>query len=370
MRIGVNARSLAYPSGGPTEYLIGLLDAMIPLAPNDEFVLFYPNRSFPGRYPGCEEVSLDADNRLVFDWLKLPAALKKRRIDLAFFPSSNMPPRVPCKAVAAILDLGYFHEGPRMYKLADTLYMRPMIRYTARRADRLIAISEFTRQDVIRRLGADPEKITAIPLAADPVYKAPVQPGAVAAFRRERGLSGDYLLYSGNISPRKNLAVLVRAFAKVREELGMNLVLTGGRSWDQDFARMLARAGLAEGGKDGGGVIRLGHIPKKDMPLLYAGAWALVFPSRFEGFGLPVLEAQACGTPVVCANATALPEAAGDGALFFDPDNSGELAQTLVRLRHDPALRDRLIERGRANEARHSWEKTARETLAAFDALR
>jgi len=371
VRIGVSARSLAYASGGPTEYLIGLLDALVRIDRVNEYVLFYPNASFLGRYPDCEEVSLDADNRLVFDWLKLPKALRERRIDVAFFPSSNMPPRIPCKAVTAILDLGYFHEGERMYRLADTLYMRPMIRYAARRSQALIAISEFTRGDVIRRLGAPPDKVTAIALAADPIYAAPADAEAIAAFRKKRGLENDYLLYSGNISPRKNLPVLLEAFARTRDELGLDLVMTGGRSWDQDFARMLAAAGLSEKNAAGerGDIVRLGHIPKKDMPLLYGGAWALAFPSRFEGFGLPVLEAQACKTPVVCAGATALPEAAGQGALYFDPNDAEELGDALRRLKRDPALRERLVNLGLGNAARHTWEKTARETLAVFEAV-
>jgi len=363
MRIGISARSLAYTSGGPTEYLIGLLDALFALDRKNEYVLFYPNKTFFGRYPKGEEVSLDADNRLVFDWLKLPAALKKHRIDLAFFPSSNMPPRIPCKAVVAMLDLGYFHEEFRMYRLAETLYMRPMIRYSARRAERLTAISDYTRQDAIRRLNVNPEKITAIPLAADPIYNVGAPDEAVTNFREQRGLARNFFLYAGNISPRKNLKTLLAAFAMAKDGLDADLVITGGRAWDEDFDRLLRENGLTKR------VIRLGHIEKKDMPLLYRSSLALVFPSLFEGFGLPVLEAQACGTPVICANATSLPEAAGDGALLIDPKSPESIRNALLSLAKDPELRSRLIEKGRVNEARFSWKSTARRTLAVFESL-
>lgn len=363
MRIGISARSLAYASGGPTEYLIGLLDALFKLDKKNEYVLFYPSKTFFGRYPKGKEVSLNADNRLVFDWLKLPAALKKHKIDLAFFPSSNMPPRVPCKAVVAMLDLGYFFEEFRMYRASETLYMRPMIRYTARRADRLVAISEYTRDDVIRRLGVSPDRITAIPLAADPIYKTAISDEAVEAFRKRRGLARDFFLYAGNISPRKNLKTLLAAFGLAKDELAANLVITGGRAWDEDFDRLLRENGLT------GRVMRLGHIEKKEMPLLYRSALALVFPSLFEGFGLPVLEAQACGTPVICANATSLPEAAGDGALLIDPKSPDSIRDALLSLAKEPQLRARFIEKGRANEARFSWKLTARRTLDVFKSL-
>jgi glycosyltransferase involved in cell wall biosynthesis len=238
-----------------------------------------------------------------------------------------------------------------------------MIRYSARRAERLTAISDYTRQDAIRRLNVNPEKITAIPLAADPIYNVGAPDEAVTNFREQRGLARNFFLYAGNISPRKNLKTLLAAFAMAKDGLDADLVITGGRAWDEDFDRLLRENGLTKR------VIRLGHIEKKDMPLLYRSSLALVFPSLFEGFGLPVLEAQACGTPVICANATSLPEAAGDGALLIDPKSPESIRNALLSLAKDPELRSRLIEKGRVNEARFSWKSTARRTLAVFESL-
>jgi glycosyltransferase involved in cell wall biosynthesis len=363
MRIAISARTLAYACGGPTEYLRGLIAALLALDTGHELVLFYPDATHLGTFPEATEIPLGRRNRLAFDWLALPRALRRHRCDVAFFPSSNMPPGIPCPAVVAMLDLGYFHPRLRMYKAADTLYMRWAIRYAARRAERLVAISEHTRRDVLRLTRARPEAVSVTPLACDPIYKRPADPAAVAAFRQTHGLERDYILYAGNISPRKNLATLLDAFALARDRLPCDLAVTGGLAWSEDFAARVARLGLSDR------VRRLGQVARQDMPSLYDGALALAFPSVFEGFGLPVLEAQARSLPVVCADATSLPEVAGAGALLVPPTSVAAWAEALTAVATDAALRERLRLAGAANEARFTWRRTAGATLAALEAV-
>lgn len=360
MRIAINARTLDYPSGGPKEYLISLVNALLALKTGHELVLFYPHASHLGTFPGATEVVLPVRNRLAFDWLALPLALRRRPCDVALFPSSNMPPAIPCPAVVTMLDLGYFHPTLRMYRAADTIYMRRAIRYSAVRAKRLLAISEHTRRDVLRLTKARPEQVSVTHLACDPIYHAPVTPDALAAFRHAHGLERDFILYSGNISPRKNLPTLLAAYARMADLAPCDLVMTGGLAWSEDFDVLVREAGLSAR------VRRLGHVPRQDMPLLYRCARALAFPSLFEGFGLPILEAQACGLPVVCADATSLPEVAGRGALLVDPDSADAWAVALARIVSDDALRQALIAEGRANEARFTWARTAGQTLDAL----
>ena len=193
------------------------------------------------------------------------------------------------------------------------------------------------------------------------MYKAPVDDAALARFRRDRDLPNEFILYSGNVSPRKNLPVLLAAYARLADA-ACDLVLTGGLAWSEDFDALTRRLGL------GSRVRRLGHVAREEMPLLYRCAKALAFPSLFEGFGLPILEAQACGTPVVCADATALPEVAGRGALLVDPASVDAWTDALARVLSDDALRRTLIKEGHANEARFTWERTARQTLASLEA--
>lgn len=363
MRIAVSCRSLDYASGGVKEYLVSLLNALLELDTRNTYLLLHSRLSFCGSFPAAEEISLECGNRLIFDWIKLPAALRRHGADLAFFPSSNMPPGVPCKAVAAMMDLGYFHPGPRMYRLPDTLYMRPAMRYTARRAEALLAISEHTKKDLVEILAVPPERVTVTHLAADPLYQAPVAEDDVLRLRRRHGLERPFFLYTGNISPRKNLRGLLQAFARVQSALPVDLVVTGGLSWSDRWSAWVRELGLADR------VHRLGYVERQDMPALYRACLAFVFPSFFEGFGLPVLEAQTVGAPVVCSNATSLPEVAGDSALLFPPADTTALARALTAMATDPALRRDLAARGLANVRRFSWRTTARKTLDVFESV-
>lgn len=362
MRIGVNARILAYESGGPKEYLLNLGRALLRLDHDNEYVFFYPHEALRGAFPGAREVVLGTGNRLAFDWLGLPRALARHGVDLAFFPCSNMPPFVPCPAVTAMLDLGYFYRRPRMYKFADTIYMKRFITHAARRSAALAAISEHTRRDVIRLTGAAPDKITVTHLAPDDLYRREHDPEATRAFLDRHGLAPGYFLYVGNISPRKNLRTLLLALARIRDAVPSELVVTGGYAWNEDFERIVAENGLS------GRVRRVGHVERTDLPHLYRGALAFVYPSLFEGFGLPVLEAMASGVPVVCSRAASLPEVAGQAALFFDPHDVDELARALLAVATDPDLRARLAALGHDNERRFSWDKTAAKTLEVFEA--
>lgn len=363
MRIGINARTLAYRFGGPTEYLRGLVTALLDLDAGHEFVLFYPEASHCGTFPRATEVDLACRNRLAFDWLALPRAIRRHDCQVVLLPSSNMPPMIPCPAVVTMHDLGYFHPTLRLYKRADTAYMRLALPYAARHAAGLLTVSAFTRADLVRLTRARPERITVTPLACDPMYKAPPVPGAVPALRERLGLVRDYILYAGNISPRKNLGTLLAAFARAGDRLPCDLAVTGGLAWNEDFTTRVAGLGLA------GRVVRLGHVPREDMPTLYDGAMALAFPSLFEGFGLPVLEAQARGVPVVCADATSLPEVAGAGALLVPPRDIAAWVEALTAVATDAGLRKRLVAAGAANEARYTWRRTAEATLGALEAV-
>ena len=361
MRIGISCRSLEYPSGGVKEYLLSLVRALLALDSRNTYVLFHAAKRHFGLFSGVEDISLECPNRLAFDWLALPGALKKHRIDVAFFPSSNMPPRVPCKAVVTMHDLGYFEKTYSMYRLADTLYMKWAMAYTARRAERLVAISRYTKEDIMRVLGVPQERVSVIHEAADPMYHDPVPGDAVQAFRLRHGLSRPFFLYTGSISPRKNLKTLLRAFHAVHERVDADLVVTGGLSWNEDWDALLAPFDPR------GRVLRLGDVPRRDMPALYASALAFVFPSLFEGFGLPVLEAQAVGVPVICSNAASLPEVAGESAWMIDPQDVSGLADALEKTASDASLRENLTALGFANARRFSWEDTAAKTLEVFE---
>jgi glycosyltransferase involved in cell wall biosynthesis len=251
---------------------------------------------------------------------------------------------------------------PELHQVAKRIFFPAMMRWSARHARRIITVSESTRQDLVRTLGVSPERVTTVLSAVDADYR-PATAAQVAEVCARYGLrSGAYLLYVGVLEPRKSIDRLVEAFARISPGAdGLKLVIAGKRGWmyDQIFAQVAA-LGLQDR------VTFPGYVPRADLPPLYSGARAFVYPSRYEGFGLPVLEAMSCGAPVVTTNVSSLPEVAGDGALLVDPDDVPALAAALARVVHDARLREQLSSRGRTRASSFSWERCARETIRVY----
>ena len=257
-----------------------------------------------------------------------------------------------------------FRRYPAHHKRLNRWYLNATMPLFCRRAGHIIAVSEQSKRDVIEAYGIPPEKITVIYEAADPRF-CPQPAETVAAVRARYGLPERYLLFVGTIEPRKNLGRVLTAFERLHAEgLTDALVIVGKRGWlyDDFFARL-------EGSPAKQAVIFPGFVPDADLPAVYAGAQALAFPSEFEGFGLPVLEAMACGTPVVCSNTSSLPEVTGDAALLVDPLDVDALTEALRRVLSEPSLAADLRARGLAQAARFSWARAAEETLAVYRRL-
>lgn len=274
-----------------------------------------------------------------------------------------LPPLRGVPTVLTVHDL-IFRRYPAHHKRLNRWYLNATMPLFCRRADAIIAVSEQSKRDVIEAYGIPPEKISVIYEAADPRFR-PQPPEAVAAARARYGLPERYVLFVSTIEPRKNLSRLLAAFERAHAAgLADALVIVGKRGWLFDaFFADLERSPAKDA------VIFPGFVPDADLPAVYAGAQALAFPSEFEGFGLPVLEAMACGAPVVCSNTSSLPEVAGDAALLVDPLDVDALAAALARVLQDPALREQMRARGLAQAARFSWERAARETLAVYRRL-
>jgi glycosyltransferase involved in cell wall biosynthesis len=263
-----------------------------------------------------------------------------------------------------IHDLGYLHF-PRSHPWPQRLYLDLSTRWNARAATHLLADSEATRADLVTRYGVSAKKITVAYPGTDeslgPVYDV----DAIQAAKARHAISGNYLLYLGTLQPRKNLHRLVEAFAKFvtrHSPSGIQLVLAGKRGWlYDDLFRHVHRLGLDER-------VRFpGYIAEEEKATLLSGALVCVFPSLYEGFGLPVLEAQACGCPVITSTTSSLPEVAGGGALLVDPEDTAAIASAMQRITTEPELCAELIERGFANASRFSWESCAKTVLKAIE---
>ena len=273
---------------------------------------------------------------------------------------------LPLRSVPTVLTVHdlIFRHLPEHHKPLNRWYLNWALPLYCRRATHIIAVSDCTRCDLTTSYDVDPGKISVIHEAADPRF-APQLPERVAEVRERYGLPERYVLFVGTLEPRKNLTRLLHAFEKLcRDGSCDGLVLVGKRGWlYDDFFAELERSPAREE------VILPGYVPDGDLPAFYAGAQVLAFPSLYEGFGLPVLEAMASGTPVACSGTSSLPEVVGDAALTFDPTNEEAILEALRQLVDSPGLRRELAERGLVRAAQFSWDRVAAQTEAVYGSV-
>lgn len=289
--------------------------------------------------------------RLWTHW-RLRQALRRDRPDVTFIPSHVLPLALGLKSVVTIHDVGHRHD-PRSYSRAARWYLEATTRYAAHRANRLIAVSQSTADDLTRFYGVPGGRIAVVHSGIDPRMR-PQDPSRVAEVLQRLDVGGAYFLYVGRNHPRKNLAMLRRAFDEARRRgLEAELILAGPGhdAASGDSARVLP------------------YVAADDLPALYAGAIALMLPSRFEGFGFPALEAMACGTAVIASTAGALPEIVGTAGILLSPDDAGAWSQAMLELASDGALQRRLIAAGGARSAEFSWTTAAGKTWRVLDAV-
>ncbi len=268
----------------------------------------------------------------------------------------------PIPTVITIHDLA-FMRFPQTFRSYNRIYLDLATRLSARRASRILAVSEHTKREVVGLLGVPAERVVVTPNAARQHFR-PAPPAAIAQFRARHGLPERFVLYVGTLEPRKNLTTLLDAFALVSRSLpDVPLLIGGGKGWMYEpiFAR-LEQLQLRERVKV------IGYIPEEELPLWYAAATVFVFPSIYEGFGMPPLEAMACGTPVVTSNTSSLPEVVGDAGIMVSPRDTAALADAIRRLLTDADLHASLRRRGLERANRFSWADTAAATLAAYQA--
>lgn len=361
MHVAIDARLADISPGGIAQYTLQLARALAAL-PGEQHVTLL--RSARPRVP-AEDVAGVRVRRMLTPphhrWERLALALEllPLRPRVLHSPDFIPPLRLGWRSVITVHDLGFLHFPDTLTPASRRYYGQ--IRRAVREADRIIAVSRCTRDDLVHLLGVGPERITVILEAADPTFR-PIEPESARAIAgRLLGVDRPYLLFVGSFEPRKNLVTLLEAFARVRREQDILLALVGRRGWlyEPIFERLRAldlepHVRIVEG------------ISHAMLPPLYSAAQALAFPSLYEGFGLPPLEAMACGCPVVASDRAALPEIIGDAGLLVPADDPAALALALLRVSSDPRLRSALIQRGLARARTFSWQRAARETLAVY----
>lgn len=365
MIIGIDAsRTIIGQRTGTEAYATFLLQALIPLAlTHHHRVRLYFNQPPPPQlfaaFPTVEHVAIPFPR--LWTHLRLADELRQHPPDVFFTPAHVIPFNYFGPAVATVHDLGY-HHFPEAHPWRQLAYLRWSTRHNGRRARRVVADSEATKQDLIQLDGIPADKIDVIYPGVDPALQPVTDEAVLTAVCHKYAITPPYLLYLSTLQPRKNLVRLIQAYAA--SGLPHQLVLAGKTGW-------LAQPILAEIGNQSAvireRIVMTGFVDEVDKAALLSGATAVLYPSLYEGFGFPVLEAQACGTAVLTANTSSLPEVAGDAALLVDPLDTAAITQGMQRLVQDDAYGQELVQRGFANVKRFRWEETAVQLLQTLE---
>lgn len=362
-RVGINAHLLfggaSYRRAGIHHYIEQLLRHLPPAddltytvwtGPNVTLSLPPGARLHASRWPTQQPLVRIAWEQLVWPW-----AARRLGIEVLHSLAFVTPLLSRLPNLVTVYDLSFLHF-PERFPAAKRHYLRSQTRRSCRRAHRVITISEAARQDVHRFMGVPLERIVVAPPGVDERFR-PIPAAEVAAFRVRVNAPERFILHVGTLQPRKNLPTLLEAFSRLRDR-GVKLVLVGDKGWQYDeIFRRIEALGLNRR------VVLAGYAPDEDLPLWYNAASLLVFPSVYEGFGLPVAQAMACGAPVVAADTSSIPEVVGEAAILFDPQDTEALTASLDALLAEPSLAAELRARGLARARAFSWRASA-ETLA------
>lgn len=368
MRIAIDAHSVGTRLGGNESYATNLIEALAEIDNVNHYTLYVTRREaverFSNRWANFAVRSTLPHTPFIRIPVTLSAELRKNRVDVLHV-QFTAPPLAPCPVVVSIHDLSFEHL-PQTFKRRSRMQLRMTVRRSARRASRVIALSDYARNDIISTYNINPEKISTIPLAA-PAHFGPVtDEEELQRVSLSYGIEDDYILAVGSIQPRKNLARLLQAYSllrRARPEVKLpKLVVVGRYAWlYAETLRTVNELGLGES------VVLTGYVPEVDLPALYSRALCFVYPSYFEGFGLPPLEAMKCGAPVIVGNKTSVPEVVGDAAVLVDPLDVNHLASAIERVITDSDLRATLRAKGLERAKLFDWRETARQTLAVYE---
>jgi glycosyltransferase involved in cell wall biosynthesis len=360
MLIGIDAsRTVAAERTGTENYSLFLIRALLEQDEQNSYRLYFSQPPAPDLFTLRPNVQMRVmPFPRLWTHLRLSWEMLTAPPDVLFVPAHVLPLWRPRRSLVTVHDLGYFHY-PEAHTPWARRYLQWSTSFNVRAAKHIIADSEATQRDLIQHCQAQPEQIRVIYPGYDPSFKPVRDEARLKALCQRYAIRTPYLMHVGTLQPRKNLVRLLEALAVlVQGGQDVHLVFTGKKGWLYEplFAqvrqlRLEERAHFTD------------YLPQEDLPVLLTGAQAFVLPSLYEGFGFPVLEAMACGTPVICSNVSSLPEVAGDAAMLVDPLDTGQLAEAMHRLLADDSLRNDLAARGLRQASRFSWGKCAQQVL-------
>jgi glycosyltransferase involved in cell wall biosynthesis len=359
-------RHLGQHEGGVKVYTQNVVRHLLEVDGRNRYVLLYSDASMLGGYAGysnVEERCLRVPSKLMWDQAAVPLLARRESLDVVFNPKFSVPlfSRVPSVLVLQGSDWFVMPWGSRRL---DRLNHRLLVPGFCRRANAIIVVSNNIKHDLVKYLGVDPAKIRVVYYGLSPSFRPVRDPARLAEARRRYELPERFVLYVGQIYPAKNFGGILRALARLKGRIPHKLVVAGEpRSDYEEDLTLIDRLGLS------GDVRFVGWVGQEELPTLYSLADVFLFPSLYEGFGIPLLEAMACACPIVTANVGSPPEVTDGAAVLVDPRDVEAIAQAVEAVVNDPQLRGRLVERGQARAREFTWEKCARETLEVLESL-
>jgi glycosyltransferase involved in cell wall biosynthesis len=366
MRIGIDARLIFYQTAGIGQYILRLTEALAELDGQDEFVLFQSRKDHDRLVtaPNFRRRVLWTPSHHRFETTAMSAELFPHHLDLFHSPDFIPPTHLRCPSVITVHDLAFLLYPDFLTPKSARYYGQ--VDGAARRARHIIAVSESTKRDVIRLLGVPEDKVTVIHEAAHPTFRELDHAEARRRVAERYGLAGDFILFVSTIEPRKNLPTLLKAFRRMVDVYHprVTLAIAGAQGWLTERVQETVVSLHLED------CVRfLGAVSVEELMYLYNAARVFALPSYYEGFGLPPLEAMACGTPVLVSNTSSLPEVVGDAARLVDPNDPEEWSVALWRILSDEDLHGEMRKKGLVRAATFSWQRAARETLDVYRKL-
>ncbi len=373
MHVGINAHLLSfgtsYRGAGISRYIRNVVSHLRLFPGEDVYSVFLGDRNLPPEFspdahfwPRVSRLpTVRPSVRMLWEQIVQPLELRMRRIDLLHSMGYVQPFACPCRSVVTVHDLSFL-LFPEAFNRLNRLYLRLFTGFSVKRADRVIAVSENTKRDLVRLLGVGADKVEVVYHGVEPLFRPITEVDLLEAFRHAHQLPERYILFTGTLEPRKNLKTLVEAFAGIKKEgFPHKLVAIGARGWRcGDVFATVERLGLQQE------IVFPGYIDLAMLPLWYNCADLFVYPSLYEGFGFPVLEAMACGTPVVTSNVSSLPEVVGEAGCLVEPSDVQTLTDVMVKVLAAPDLRLELKQKGIERARSFSWLDAASRTRSIY----
>ena len=362
MRSLVDAHLIGSCETGNETYIKNILRSLVTIPGVECGAALLPHVIIPNGLSSVEPLRLRSSN----DWSRLlyglPQTCRQWRADVVHV-TYIAPFWVPCPLVVTVHDVS-FKRYPKLFSARDRLLFSTLLPWSMQRANAIITVSEHARSEIVEFYPHVRDKIHVTHEAPDPQFRPVTDKTRLETTRSRFGIRSTFVLAVGDLQPRKNIVRLIRAFARIRAEFeSMQLVVVGKvRSERTSWGKVVCALGLSDH------VIFTGYVPDDQLVLLYNAAQLFVYPSIYEGFGLPILEAMACGVPVVTSNTSSMPEVAGEAALLIDPFNESQIAAAMLRVLQSPDLSRKLARDGLHRAEQFAWHRTAKQTFRAYQA--